>query len=121
MPVVCSIDPANRVVMIRISGEMTGGEAAATLESVYQSPGWVAGYAIICDLTEVTGLMLGENDFPALVAMHRKYEAVAPRVEAMVARRQLDITMTGVYRIFMKPAKHKVHVCTSLEEAMALL
>jgi len=115
------IDPSNRSATVKMSGAVTGAEAAEAIESTYQDPNWHAGFALIGDLTGVTEAVLEQEDFPKFVGIHKKYEAAAPRVEIILVRRQLDRTMAGVYKLYMSTAKHKVHVCASLAEASELL
>ncbi|MBV9266565.1 MAG: hypothetical protein JO061_10390 [Acidobacteriaceae bacterium] len=115
------IDRSKRLATITVSGRVKGPAVAAAIEAVYQDPDWAARFALLGDLTGVTEALLEKSDFPAFVAVHRKYEAVAPRIEIILVRRELEKTMAQVYRAFMKVVSHKVCVCSSIEQAVQML
>jgi hypothetical protein len=115
------IDRSRRFARVTLSGSVHGHQIAAAMEAMYQDPDWAAEFDILWDALEITELLLEASDFLGFVRVQKKYAAVGPRREIIVARRNLDRAMARTYALFMKAGAHRVYVCQSEEEANELL
>jgi hypothetical protein len=115
------IDQTRRFAKVTLSGSVHGHEIAAAMEAMYQDPDWAAKFDILWDASKITELLLDASDFLGFVRVQKKYAAVGPRREIIVARRNLDRAMARTYAMFMKAGAHRVYVCQSEEEANELL
>jgi hypothetical protein len=115
------IDQTRRFARVTLSGSVHGHQIAAAMEAMYQDPYWATEFDILWDASGITELLLDASDFLGFVRVQKKYAAVGPRREIIIARRNLDRAMAKTYAMFMKAGAHRVYVCQSEEEANELL
>jgi hypothetical protein len=115
------IDASIRLATISIVGRVEARDVAETIAAIYEDPEWRAGFNMLWDACDVTDLQMTRSDLPVFVALHREHVAVAPQLEVILVRRDVDRTLAEMYGLLMRSAVHAVYVVSSEDEARQCL
>ena len=114
-----SIDPTVGVVLLRWEGVVTIADLQRARGEVMATPGWSKTFAHILDFTNVSALELSQQDVETLANATPIFAPDA--LQILVAK--AGSVQFGLSRMLCTYAdgKRRVHVVSSLEEAMALV
>ena len=88
--------------------------------ALFDDHGWAPGHRILWDSRGITELVFQERDLPEFLAVQKTHGTVAPAREVIVVTRELDRAMATAYAHMVR-SLHQVHVCQSMDDAIALL
>jgi hypothetical protein len=101
---------------------VVGRDIAATIEALYLDGDFGAGFDVVWDGRNITSLLLEQDDTPAFVRLHEQYGRASEwGRDIILASRNLDFVMAGMYALQARPLAHKTYVVRTLRDVERLL
>lgn len=122
MPFPYYVDQQLRRVWVTMSKTVVGRGIAETIEALYLDADVGAGFDVVWDGRNITSLLLEQDDTPAFVRIHERYATASKwGRDVILASRDLDFVMAGMYALQARPLAHQTYVVRTLREVERLL
>lgn len=114
---------AQRVVIVTMSGVVTGADIAQTIPAIYTHADWQPGFNILWEGSLVTQLQIEREDLPGLVEVQLSFAGRAGRGRDVIVTDRVIGEMMGNMYMYVRLVQRvrPTSIATSVEEALPML
>lgn len=100
----------DRCVRVTLSGNVTGGDIAETIRSVYSDPLWHSGFDIVWNGAAATSFSVADEDESSFIALQYRFTEARGGRDILVMPRTTDFNAARRYALRSEGSPREVHV-----------